>query len=472
MDWLRSDPYISDRDTKVLKFKPGYNKVLLVSKGNQERNTLHETWELKNDIEWSEWLEEYEHDSVHWSDGVCVTLAGRADSIWQDHSVLSNMPFSRGIFNKITNMFWVHSSIVRVINRNTNAHCSAEVGAWGDRAPEAVVYNCRSAATWPGDLALCATYIPERRFTFAILYGCDAKISEDVIGKLQINSERVMHPMTLPLLFADVERDRHANLVSGFHTMLMQRACEFKNESGRATETSERLSSTSSTTLTEEKPTEGLLNPERDSDKMFQWMDLCHLRNGLQNWKAQLQRLAEHQLSELGGVYRFPSAPLNNKTPKQEHFLVGLAKQSTQIQARLQQLLLEYEEKIRVSSLVIDGMNFATQVEWNYIARRDIKTNLDIAKSTMETTSWTVEISKAAQRDSSHMRSIAVLTMAFLPGTFVATVFSMNFFDWQGGAEGILSPYIWIFVVVVFRIDRFDLGNMAILDCFGGYTQD
>ncbi|KAK8030941.1 hypothetical protein PG990_000675 [Apiospora arundinis] len=131
MDWLRSDPYISDRDTKVLKFKPGYNKVLLISKGNQERNTLHETWELRNDSEWSEWLDEYEHDSVHWSDGVCVTLAGRADSIWQDHSVLSNMPFSRGIFNKITNMFWVHSSIVRVINRNTNAHCSAEVGAWG-----------------------------------------------------------------------------------------------------------------------------------------------------------------------------------------------------------------------------------------------------------------------------------------------------------------------------------------------------
>ncbi|KAK8030942.1 hypothetical protein PG990_000676 [Apiospora arundinis] len=238
-----------------------------------------------------------------------------------------------------------------------------------------------------------------------------------------------MHPMTLPLLFADVERDRHANLVSGFHTMLMQRACDFKNESRRGTETSERLSSTSSTILTEEKPTDGLLNPERDSDKMFQWMDLRHLRNGLQNWKAQLQRAS----------------------------LGGLAKQNTQIQARLQQLLLEYEEKIRVSSLVIDGMNFATQVEWNYIARRDIKTNLDIAKSTMETTSWTVEISKAAQRDSSHMRSIAVLTMAFLPGTFVATVFSMNFFDWQGGAEGILSPYIWIFVVVVFVLTALTL---------------
>lgn len=34
MDWLRGDPYISERDTKVLRFKSGYSKVLLLSRQN------------------------------------------------------------------------------------------------------------------------------------------------------------------------------------------------------------------------------------------------------------------------------------------------------------------------------------------------------------------------------------------------------------------------------------------------------
>ncbi|KAK8012559.1 hypothetical protein PG991_009934 [Apiospora marii] len=343
-------------------------------------------------------------------------------------------------------MFWIHSSIMRVINRNTDAHCSADTGAWAERAPEATVYNCRTAASWDGDVALSATYLPDRRFTFAIFYGCDAKMSETLVGRLQRNPERAIHPMTLPVLFADVERDRHAKLVSEFHNKLMQRACDFSNDSRRASEVSDSPSSSSSSVT--EKPTEGLLRPDRDSEIMSQWIDLYHLRNGLANWKAQLQKLADHQSKLCCG---FPLSPgsLNVKSER-EDLSRCLVHQGTQIQARLQQLLLEYDEKIRQSSLIIDGMNFATQVEWNYIARKDIKTNLEIAESTMNTTNLTVDISKAAQRDSSHMRSIAVLTMAFLPGTFVATVFSMTFFDWQGDTESMLSPYIWIFVAVTF----------------------
>ncbi|KAK8136444.1 hypothetical protein PG984_004384 [Apiospora sp. TS-2023a] len=339
-------------------------------------------------------------------------------------------------------MFWVHSSIMRVINRNTDAHCSADTGAWAERAPEATVYNCRSAASWAGDVALSTTYLPDRRFTFAIFYGCDAKMSEGLVRRLQRDPERAIHPMTLPVLFADVERDRHAKFVGEFHNKLMQRACDFSNDSRRASEVSDSPSSSSSSVT--EKPTEGLLRPDRDSDIMTQWMDLYHLRNGLANWKAQLKKLADHQ-NELGCAYP-PSAGSLNGASEHGDLTRCLAHQGTQIQARLQQLLLEYDERIRQSSLIIDGMNFATQVEWNYIARKDVKTNLEIAESTMNTTTLTVDISKAAQRDSSHMRSIAVLTMAFLPGTFVA-----------GSAESILSPYIWIFVAVTFVLTALTL---------------
>ena len=37
----------------------------------------------------------------------------------------------------------------------------------------------------------------------------------------------------------------------------------------------------------------------------------------------------------------------------------------------------------------------------------------------------------AAQRDSSSMKSLAVVTMFFLPGTFVSSLFSIPLFDWD-----------------------------------------
>ncbi|KAK8038002.1 hypothetical protein PG994_014769 [Apiospora phragmitis] len=189
-------------------------------------------------------------------------------------------------------------------------------------------------------------------------------MSEDLIGKLQRGSKRIMHPMTLLLLFADIERDRHSKLVSEFHSMLMQRACEFSNDSRRAPEVSDTPASSSSSVT--EKPTEGLLRPERDSETMFQWIELNHLRNGLENWKAQLQKLAEHQ-SELRCAYSTSHRSLN-VTCEQENLVRCLAHQGTQIQARLQQLLLEYDEKIRQTSLTIDGMNFATQVVSGFLS--------------------------------------------------------------------------------------------------------
>jgi len=40
-------------------------------------------------------------------------------------------------------------------------------------------------------------------------------------------------------------------------------------------------------------------------------------------------------------------------------------------------------------------------------------------------------VAMASQRDSSSMKVIAVVTMCFLPGTFVASMFSIPLFDWD-----------------------------------------
>lgn len=82
--------------------------------------------------------------------------------------------------------------------------------------------------------------------------------------------------------------------------------------------------------------------------------------------------------------------------------------------------------------------------ELSHIGRSDAKTNFEISKINLE-------VAQLTRRDSSVMKSIAVLGMVFLPATFFVTVsssymdatssgltvlfqafFSMGFFDWNG----------------------------------------
>ncbi|CCF38764.1 hypothetical protein CH063_09773, partial [Colletotrichum higginsianum] len=101
------------------------------------------------------------------------------------------------------------------------------------------------------------------------------------------------------------------------------------------------------------------------------------------------------------------------------------------VRDRLRALIEEYEDKIQECTMSVEGMSIATQ--WAQGG-----TNVDIATAT--------------GRDSRQMRSIALLTMIFLPGTFFATLFSMTFFNWSpdDDSKSLVSGYIWIYVTGVF----------------------
>lgn len=69
-------------------------------------------------------------------------------------------------------------------------------------------------------------------------------------------------------------------------------------------------------------------------------------------------------------------------------------------------------------------------------------------------------------RDSVSMKILAVITAFFLPGTFVATLFSMSMFDWQyqseSGDGSILSDRFWIYWVVSIPLTMMTLVGWAI----------
>jgi len=53
------------------------------------------------------------------------------------------------------------------------------------------------------------------------------------------------------------------------------------------------------------------------------------------------------------------------------------------------------------------------------------------------------------QQDTKVMRTISIVTLLFLPATFVSTLFSMSFFNYDGGADRWrMSGWIWLYFVI------------------------
>jgi Mg2+ and Co2+ transporter CorA len=86
------------------------------------------------------------------------------------------------------------------------------------------------------------------------------------------------------------------------------------------------------------------------------------------------------------------------------------------------------------------------------MAQKDAKVNIALAESSAAIAQASKEdsavmrtIAIESKKDSSAMKTIAVLGMFFLPGTFVAAIFAMPMFDWDGNTP-IIKPgfkYYW-----------------------------
>ncbi|KAH8683433.1 hypothetical protein BGZ61DRAFT_480485 [Ilyonectria robusta] len=78
---------------------------------------------------------------------------------------------------------------------------------------------------------------------------------------------------------------------------------------------------------------------------------------------------------------------------------------------------------------------------YNLTAQHDTAATIKLARQSGE-------IAKAALRDSSSMKTIAVMTLVFLPATFICSFFSMSFFDWQADLEETVTIRVWIYFAV------------------------
>ncbi|KAF2691700.1 hypothetical protein K458DRAFT_482429 [Lentithecium fluviatile CBS 122367] len=76
--------------------------------------------------------------------------------------------------------------------------------------------------------------------------------------------------------------------------------------------------------------------------------------------------------------------------------------------------------------------------------------NLTFSLIAQEENKLSRTVAANSKRDSAAMKTIAVVTMFFLPPTFVATLFSMSMFNWgtEGSGAGLTSAYFWVYWAV------------------------
>lgn len=90
-------------------------------------------------------------------------------------------------------------------------------------------------------MALTVTFLPDTMTTNALWFGCNLKErdvhghlltdSSIITGKLRNFDGEVFHPMMLPTIFAEFERQRHAKLVRESNTQFVQRILDIEQRS-------------------------------------------------------------------------------------------------------------------------------------------------------------------------------------------------------------------------------------------------
>ncbi|OLN96286.1 hypothetical protein CCHL11_04449 [Colletotrichum chlorophyti] len=258
------------------------------------------------------------------------------------------------------------------------------------------------------DLALSSTYIPSTASNFAIMYGCNDVQMAIIEDRIRKAGDQLHHPLLMPGIFAELERDR---LVKAVEKLI-----------DRFTLRSDRLENAT-------------WSPESDLDgkQTQEHLSLCLQSRSLMDHIRSVKRQLNKLLREIDEVNEeLASLSAANQLPAD---LASLTSVGKKMKRRVQDIMIEYDDKIDDCNMMLCNTSLAMQTVWNHIARTDSKTNNVIAVQT--------------RHESTQMRTIALLTMIYLPLSSVAGIFSMDMFNWEAAdGESIVSKHIWLFGVL------------------------
>lgn len=213
-----------------------------------------------------------------------------------------------------------------------------------------IVYNCRSSGEWKDDMALSVTFSHGDRSTKAVLYGCTETVRKDMTDRLERCNYIVHHPLAIPVLFCDVERNRHFHLLDPVIRKFLNKAVNISKPQVLASPSAEHNCSNTTASSPESRPNED------SEDLMTSWLQVSDLKRGMETWKQQLQNLISH--CEGLGTSQLGQANEDSENLDARQFKDA----GKRIKERLVELKCEYDEKIRQCADIIDGMVLVAQL--------------------------------------------------------------------------------------------------------------
>lgn len=228
------------------------------------------------------------------------------------------------------------------------------------------VYNCRTTNSWAMDLAFTATFFPHCGLTFGILFGCPFSIEKQIVNRLSYAATDVAHPLLIPGIFAELERTRQVHIIESAIDEVETRILTVDSSP-------EEMDAMSSS-----------VKEADNRAKRAQWLDTTYLRNQLVSWNTQLKKLASHTDELSGTVFQqqeyddlHPCEPEKFEDFKGEERAgaskAHLRRVGIKIRDRVQEIIDEYDAKIRDCTMRVDGMAMATQ--WvRYTLPRGVQT--------------------------------------------------------------------------------------------------
>jgi hypothetical protein len=187
-----------------------------------------------------------------------------------------------------------------------------------------------------------------------LVFGCAENVAKDITGRIYNSEDAWAHPILIMGILAEIERERHMQLVEQKYIHLLKRV--------RILSKSEEISSVS------------MMSRENYSVEL--WIEVSQLRIALEMWKEELCKMQAHT-SELDKIISPVPEHSDNASycpsdeKAEEPTMAPLSTKPWQLSARdtgprirkrLAEIISEYDHKIRECKMVLDGMALSAQL--------------------------------------------------------------------------------------------------------------
>ncbi|KAK3321326.1 hypothetical protein B0T19DRAFT_487681 [Cercophora scortea] len=460
MDFDRTSLEWSQHDFENFGYGFDGKSTVVLKTRTAGQETQFEKKTLSNSADdWDAWLRDVASlISRKQTSGICVVMCDRVDPIFSGIQAPSRyLPMKeKESFAQLVQTFRLHPRITRTMLREI---CSFSVQYHSrdeNTKEDMITYTARSSSALPDDVALSSTYFPEMDLSVAVMYGCNKRQKWQVARQLEACDLAYNHPILLPGLLFELDRYRLVQSVE------------------------ELLDKSVLNTSSDREP-----SLEKDIANMTVFLELSYesreVEKEIQATKRQMVKMmnATREANQSTMSFRPPKPSDSNTVTVISPTEGGSAHRSGNMTDEARWIKAEQQIKTRLEDISYEFDNKLNDLQmiWKTVAQGENQMNLRLSQANMA-------LSRDMKRDSSQMRSIALLTMVFLPVSTVAppeygnlvadiqtfsrsywipqSIFSTTFFNWDSPeGQPVISGHFWIFVAVAAGLTCIVVGAWA-----------